>query len=546
VSKPSTPTALATTLLRDTSRDGLWNKVEESILGGFRPFWAFVNSQPWLARFFNKHIVNIAVLKAPVRPLALSTMSPYASWSSLTDRTWFARYLSPRTMPDDLPTTDQVAELFRVRSEGPRLSKRSTLLFASFAQWFTDGFLMTNIGDRKRTRTNHQIDLCQLYGLPPAATRALRRFSEAAGQKGRLKSEMSRSEEWAPRLFDTAGAKKAEFLDLPDPVGLPPDWPLDKKASLFAFGGERANATAYTAAINTLFLREHNRLCGILEAANPDDVNVPRGLEWDDERIFQTARNINIVQLIKIVVEEYINHITPYWFRLLGDPSPCYSAVWNRENWIPVEFNLLYRWHSLVPELAWWNGGRVQLEETRFNHLRLRADGLGEGFDSASRSEAWQMGLFNTCSALLPVEKASIGQGRDNLLASYNDYREIMHYPRVTRFEQISCDPLVVDGLRRVYGHVDRIEFFPGLFAEGLPARSAVPRLLGRMVAADAFSHALTNPLLSPHVFNEATFSREGMDVIRATSTLKDIVDRNVAQPAGSFRVSMEQEASFA
>ena len=198
MSKPSTPTALATTPLRDTSRDGLRNKVEESILSGFRPFWAFVNSQPWLARFFNKHIVNIAVLKAPVRPLALSTMSPYPSWSSLTDRTWFARYLSPRTMPDDLPTTDQVAELFRVRSEGPRLSKRSTLLFASFAQWFTDGFLMTNIGDRKRTRTNHQIDLCQLYGLTPAATRALRRFSEAAGQKGRLKSEMSRSEEWAP------------------------------------------------------------------------------------------------------------------------------------------------------------------------------------------------------------------------------------------------------------------------------------------------------------------------------------------------------------
>jgi hypothetical protein len=151
VSAPSTPIALANTQLRDTSRDGLRNKVEEFILCGFQPFWAFVNAHPRLARFFNKHIVNMAVLKAPARPLALSTMSPYTSWSSLNDRTWFARYLSPRTMPDDLPTSDQVAELFRVRSEGPRLSKRSTLLFASFAQWFTDGFLMTNVGDRKRT-----------------------------------------------------------------------------------------------------------------------------------------------------------------------------------------------------------------------------------------------------------------------------------------------------------------------------------------------------------------------------------------------------------
>ena len=42
-------------------------------------------------------------------------------------------------------------------------------LFADFAQWFTDGFLMTD-QDRRRTRTNHQIDLSQLYGLEPAVT----------------------------------------------------------------------------------------------------------------------------------------------------------------------------------------------------------------------------------------------------------------------------------------------------------------------------------------------------------------------------------------
>ena len=78
------------------------------------------------------------------------------------------------------------------------------------------------------------------------------------------------------------------------PLALPADHSLAKKRTIFAFAGERANSTPMTAMLSTLFLREHNRLCAMLEANNPD---------WDDERIFQTARNINIALLIKIVVE---------------------------------------------------------------------------------------------------------------------------------------------------------------------------------------------------------------------------------------------------
>ena len=149
---------------RDTSRDGLRNKVEDVLLSGLRPFWAFVNKTSWLARIANRLIVNNAVLKAPCRPLALSTQAPYTNWATLTDRTWFSRYLPPAPQ-DLLPPVAEVASLFKLRPDRPPVhSDRSTLLFPSFAQWFTDGFLMTD-QDRRRTRTNHQIDLSQLYGL---------------------------------------------------------------------------------------------------------------------------------------------------------------------------------------------------------------------------------------------------------------------------------------------------------------------------------------------------------------------------------------------
>ena len=62
--------------------------------------------------------------------------------------------------------------------------------------------------------------------------------------------------------------------------------------------------------------------------------------------------------LIKIVVEEYINHITPYYVKLLADPTrlPEPSAG-TGTNWMAIEFNLLYRWHSLMPVDATGSAG---------------------------------------------------------------------------------------------------------------------------------------------------------------------------------------------
>ena len=501
------------------------------LLSGIRPFWKVVNRVPALSCFFSGVVVNMAVRKAPSRPLALSTMAPYTSWAALNDRGYFSRYLPPRPAPD-LPSVPDVGALFRVRQDGPRLSTRSTLLFPSFAQWFTDGFLMTVDKDRRRTTTNHQIDLSQLYGLQESQTQALR-APEIDQGRGRLRSVATATGEWAPSLYDQSGTKQAKFASLPEPIKLPDHHPAEKKSTIFAFGGERANASAFTAMINTLFLREHNRLAKVIEAANP---------RWDDDRVFETARNINIVQLIKIVVEEYINHISPYWLQLRADPRPGYRAAWNRPNWIPVEFNLLYRWHSLVPDRVVWAGAPASIDDFRFDHGRLLRDGLEAGFASASASAAWQIGLFNTQDGLQLVEQAAIRQGRDNEMETYNEYRALMKYPRVTRFEQISSDPAVIEGLRRLYGHVDKIEYFVGLFAEDLPPRSAVPPLIGRMVASDAFSHALTNPLMAKLVNVEATFTQAEVELIAATRSLYDLLLRNSGMHLKGLRVSMELE----
>ena len=85
-----------------------------------------------------------------------------------------------------LPPVEEVRKLF-VRSgstHAGNLEAILALLFPAFAQWFTDGFLMTDANDTRRTFSHHQIDFNPLYGLTREQTVALRLCSEAAGQKG--------------------------------------------------------------------------------------------------------------------------------------------------------------------------------------------------------------------------------------------------------------------------------------------------------------------------------------------------------------------------
>src|SRR5262249_5887783 len=115
----------------------------------------------------------------------------------------------------------------------------------------------------------------------------------------------------------------------------------EQKDTFFAVGLEHGNGTIGNTTMNIVWLRAHNRLAGILPKENP---------AWDDERVFQTARNIAIVLILKLVVEEYIMHIGPFDFPLEVVPFIADEERWNRTNWCAIEFNLLYRWHALVPD----------------------------------------------------------------------------------------------------------------------------------------------------------------------------------------------------
>ena len=88
---------------------------------------------------------------------------------------------------------------------------------------------------------------------------------------GTLKSQLINDEEYPPYYYDDNGQPKDEFLPLSmtelilplkHMMGRHDGELLDDK--LFSIGGDRLNAQTGFAAMNILFLREHNRICGLL------------------------------------------------------------------------------------------------------------------------------------------------------------------------------------------------------------------------------------------------------------------------------------------
>jgi prostaglandin-endoperoxide synthase 2 len=98
----------------------------------------------------------------------------------------------------------------------------------------------------------------------------------------------------------------------------------------------------------------------------------------------------------------------------------------------------------------------------------------------------------------------------------------------------------LADELRRIYGSIDNVEFYVGLFAEPREKNGPLPELILAMVAMDAFSQALTNPLLSKHVWGNEQNRRlaltdAGIVTITDTRRLSEILARNSNDLNGRF-----------
>eukprot|EP00210_Caulerpa_lentillifera_P003168 g3027.t1 len=244
-----------------------------------------------------------------------------------------------------------------------------------------------------------------------------------------------------------------------------------KETVVRAAGDFRGNVNPPILALQTLFLREHNRLATEMKEANPD---------WDDEKIYQEARKWNSAYMQSICFYEYIP--------MLGIQLEAYSGYKPTIDASVDNFfsTVSYRYgHSEVGDIIFRlddNGneiseGHVPLFEAFF----YPTFALNAGIDPILRGLAWrhQMEVDAHFSSAIQdflfgdpgnggsdLTARNIQRGRDHGIPDYNTCRQAMGLSKKKSFSEITAESFTAVKLGEIYDSVDDVDAYIGGLAE--------------------------------------------------------------------------------
>ncbi|KAG2416425.1 hypothetical protein HFD88_007640 [Aspergillus terreus] len=266
-----------------------------------------------------------------------------------------------------------------------------------------------------------------------------------------------------------------------------------------------------------------------------------KALAKQDEDLFQVARLVVNGLYVNISLHDYLRGLTNTHHSASDwtlDPRIAVGRTFDPDgvprgigNQISAEFNLLYRFHSVISrrDEKWTNEflkslfpdlnkpldqltpqefmmGLMRYEQSidkdpskrEFGGLKRSPDGKFNDADlvqilkDSMEDPAGLFGPRNVPKALRMIEIAGIMSARKWDLGSLNEMRDFFKLKRHATFEDINPDPEIADLLRKLYDHPDMVEMYPGMFLEDAKPRldpgcgGCPPYTVGRAVFSDA------------------------------------------------------------
>ena len=298
--------------------------------------------------------------------------------------------------------------------------------------------------------------------------------------------------------------------------------------ALFLAGDIRANENAALSSMQTLWVREHNRLADDLLADDP---------HLTDEQIYQQARSIVRGQIQAITCNEFLPALLGA--HALGDYTGYDDSV---NAAIVNEFSTAaYRLgHSMLsselqrtgPDWETAPEGNIVLRDAFFTPQPL----LDHGIDSILRGAATQLMqevdvqviddvrnfLFGPPgSGGFDLAALNIQRGRDHGLAGYNDTRVALGLTAYNEFSEITENTALAQELEEVYGHVDRLDLWVGGLAEDHLSGASVGETFSEILVRQ-----FQNLRSGDRFWFENVWSGTELEAIR-TTRLSDVIMRN-------------------
>jgi peroxidase len=432
-------------------------------------------------------------------------------------------------------------------------------------------FVTDAAGVRQQINTDTSyLDLSQVYGSTNAVASILRTHSD-----GLLRTSAG---DLLPRESSFTATQLATLNH--DEGGIANDAHQVPDSQLFVAGDKRVNENIELTAVQTLFMRNHNRLATQLEALHPF---------WSDEQLYQEARKLNIAQMQIITYTGYLPSI------MGPNALPAFTGYSDDINaGIATEFSTVgFRFgHSLLSNAVGrtnndgtqiadapgfpGSGGAVNLTEDFFrpdlinaNHVVVNlVDRLGnpDPHVSSSIGEILKADASNTANEfdLLLIDEIrnilfgiptgpgtdlaarDVQRARDHGIGTYNQVRTAYGLAPVTDFNQISSDPAVQASLQATYGTVDQIDPFEGMLAEDHLAGADVGPTV-KAILAKQFKNLRDGDRF--FYLNEF-FTTEELNLIHQGDTLAKVIKNNTSitnlqSDVFFFKVSIEGTVFF-
>jgi len=244
--------------------------------------------------------------------------------------------------------------------------------------------------------------------------------------------------------------------------------PVDGQGN-YILGDPRGNENPDLLSMQTLWLREHNKIVDYLTALHPT---------WDGERLYQRARAIVIAEFQKITYDE--------WLPKVIGTVPAYAGFKQSvDASIPIEFSAaaLRFGHSIV------SGAQDRIDEQgNITEALSLAEAFGiqgpnyernGGADGFLRKLAADItnkldvhiiedlrNLLDAPPAALDLAATNIQRGRDLGLPLLNQMRTLLGLPAYKNFSDITSDVTVATALKNTYIDIDKVELWVGGLAE--------------------------------------------------------------------------------